>query len=56
MHWANQNKGRGMLTCDVVLLADNMFPNATARNPALLERSTWELFDQPPYNPGLASR
>jgi histone-lysine N-methyltransferase SETMAR len=48
---AIQNKRRGMLTHDVMLLHNNTCPHTTVRTRALLEHSNWELLDHPPYSP-----
>jgi hypothetical protein len=52
---AIENKRRGMLISDVlvVLHRDNVCPHTAARTRALLEHFSWELFDHPPYSPGL---
>jgi transposase len=53
---AIQNKRRGMLISDLMLLHDNARPHArtAARTRALLEHFNWELFDHPPYTSDLA--
>jgi hypothetical protein len=52
---AIQNKRHGMLTSGVVLLRDSVCPHTAAGTRALLEHFNWELCDQPPYSPGLAT-
>jgi hypothetical protein len=42
-----------MLISGVLLLHDNAHPHTAACTRALLEHFNWELFDQPPYCPGL---
>jgi histone-lysine N-methyltransferase SETMAR len=49
-----QSKRRGMLTKGVVLLHDNARPHTAARTKALLQQFNWEIFEHPPYSPGLA--
>jgi len=51
---AIENKRRGMLTSGVVLLRDNARPHTTACTQAVLQKFRWDLFDHPPYSPGLA--
>ncbi|KAJ4426490.1 hypothetical protein ANN_27304 [Periplaneta americana] len=50
---AIQNKSRGMVTAGVVLLHDNARPRTARRTAAVLTEFGWELFDHPPYSPGL---
>jgi hypothetical protein len=49
-------KRRGMLTCGVVFLHDNVRPHEAARPRALPEHFKWELLHHPPYNPDFATR
>ncbi|GFT25039.1 uncharacterized protein TNCV_179531 [Trichonephila clavipes] len=51
---AIQNKRRGMLTADVMLLHDYVRPHTARRTAAVLTVFGWELFDHPPYSPDLA--
>jgi transposase len=51
---AIQSKRNGMLTLDIVLFHDNARQHTVARTRAILEHLNWELFDYPPYSPGLA--
>ncbi|KAJ4452219.1 hypothetical protein ANN_03737 [Periplaneta americana] len=51
---AIQNKRRGMLIAEVVLLHDNARPHTARRTAAALTEFGWELFDHPPYSPDLA--
>jgi hypothetical protein len=53
LHRAIQNKRLGMLISGVVLLLGNAHPHTAARTQALLQHFNWELFDHPPYSPGL---
>jgi len=51
---AIQNKRRGMLSSETVLLHDNVRPHTAARTAQLLQQFRWEVFDHPPYSPDLA--
>ncbi|KAJ4433931.1 hypothetical protein ANN_16250 [Periplaneta americana] len=51
---AIQNKRRGMLSREVVLLHDNARPHTAASTRELLDQFDWEIFDHPPYSPDLA--
>ena len=49
-----QNKRRGMLSADVVLLHDNARPHTARRSTHLLQEFSWEVYNNPPYSPDLA--
>jgi len=51
---AFENKRRGMLSSEIVLLHDNVRPHTAARTAQLLQQFRWEVFDHPPYSPDLA--
>ena len=43
-----QNKRRGMLSADVVLLHNNTRPHTARRSTHFLEKFSWEVFNRPP--------
>jgi histone-lysine N-methyltransferase SETMAR len=51
---AIQNKQRGMLSRDVVMLHDNAGPHTATATQDLIATFGWEQFDHPPYSPDLA--
>ena len=51
---AIQNKRRGMLSRDVVMIHDNARPHTAASTQNLITTFGWEQFDHPPYSPDLA--
>jgi histone-lysine N-methyltransferase SETMAR len=51
---AIQNKRRGMLSRDVVMIQDNACPHTAAATQNLITTFGWEQFDHPPYSPDLA--
>jgi hypothetical protein len=53
---AMQNKRRGMLSRDVVMLHVNARPHTAAATQDLIATFGWEQFDHPPYSPDLAPR
>jgi histone-lysine N-methyltransferase SETMAR len=42
-----------MLTKDVVLMHDNVWPYTAARTNALIKLFNWEIFEHPPYSTDL---
>jgi len=42
-----------MLTKGIVLLQDKARPHTAARTNAVMNLFNWEIFDHPPYSPGL---
>ncbi|GBL85110.1 Histone-lysine N-methyltransferase SETMAR [Araneus ventricosus] len=51
---AIQIRRRGRLSGGIVLLHDNTRPHTAAATQELLDQFEWEIFDHPPYSPGLA--
>jgi histone-lysine N-methyltransferase SETMAR len=49
-----QNRRWGLLSSRVVVLHDNVRPNAAPRMQAILRKFGWEVFEHPAYNPDLA--
>jgi hypothetical protein len=54
LHHAIQNKQRGMLSWDVVMLPDNACQHPATATQDLFATFGWEQFDHPSYNPDLA--
>ncbi|GFT39827.1 mariner Mos1 transposase [Trichonephila clavipes] len=51
---AIQNKRRGLLTSEVLLLHDNARPHSAINTQNLIRSFGWEQIDPPPYSPNLA--
>jgi histone-lysine N-methyltransferase SETMAR len=49
LHWAIQNKRRGMLTRGVCLLHDNACPHSARSTQELLQSFKWEVLAHPPH-------
>lgn len=50
---ATQNKTRGMLTSEIVLVHDNASPHSADGIQWLLQQFQWDVYDHPQYSPNL---